>query len=659
MFSKKFFGFHTFEQEKKKEFVINGHFNSFYKIHLSECLGYNDTMPSDLKIQIQKNITIFKGIYRVLSEIEDLPTGTRYYAESTEDGKIFYLEAFYERPINDPEDFAVLEDAFFDYLDKCPSSCLKPLEIFLATVEGIADQFPVCVYSKPDGPTLQAIMKMDQDGCIETNRAFEIMTTLAQCLQELAQLDIFHGRLNTELILVSPQNELTLLFVPFLRDLHNLNFNPDSSQRFYAPPELFTNASEIDLSTEIYSFGCLLHEVLEGGPPFLEEDQQDAHLNEECPGLDGIPSRVHKLILRCLSKDRSKRPSDFQEIIKLLSKYTGGHGQGKVFKKMTGLVLLLAVVGGAYYGYDVYQKNELKKRKKIELAKRKAQEELIRQEAEKQRQAEEEKAELERRRIEEARKNRIAAAKKEEEKKLFIPPSLPGMVFYKESNFSMGDVRCYEDCNHVHQVELSAFYLDETEVSNEEFKEFVAKTNSPSPYNTRAKYNLWNGDQVPEDILRQPVINVSWEMAFKYCEFRGKRLPSEAEWEFAARGSYGRLYPWGSDEPTPVLAQYDGMWNGAKTLYEARFFAPGKTPEGVFNLLGGVKEWTSDWYAKDYYKSSPSKDPQGPDSGTKKVVRGGSWEEIPEMSAYRDALDPQSRLEGVGFRCAKTLVRPD
>lgn len=622
-------------------------------------MSYNESMPSELKEKIQKNITIFKGVYRILSEIEDLLAGTRYYAESVEDGKLFYLEAFFDNPINDPQDFAALEDEFFGYLENRPSACLKPHEIFLAEIEGIPDQFPVCVYSKPDGPTLLAIMKMDQDGCIETGRAFEIMKILAECLQSLAQMGIYHGRLNPELILVSPQNEITLLYVPFLKNLHKVRFDPLSNQRFYGAPELFEGESEIDATTEIYAFGCLLHEVLEGGPPFLEEDQQDAHLNEECPGLDGIPSKVHKLILKCLHKDRSKRPHDYQEIIKLLAKYAGSSGRGSSLRKLATIVLLLLGLGGGYYSYDVYQKNEAKKKKQIALAKQRAQEELARIEEENQRKAEKERAELERKRMEEARKNRIQAVKEEERKKLFIPPTIAGMIFFKESNFSMGDVRCYEDCNNIHQVELSAFYFDETEVSNEMFKEFVDQTGSPPPLNTRAKYNLWNGNQVPEDILRQPVINVSWEMAAKYCEFREKRLPTEAEWEYAARGSYGRLYPWGSDEPSPVLAQYDGMWNGDKTLYEISFFAPGKTPEGIFNLLGGVKEWVSDWYSKDYYQNSPQKDPQGPETGTKKVVRGGSWEEIPEISAYRDALDPQSRLEGVGFRCAKTLIRPD
>jgi|GEM_PF-998334 len=614
-------------------------------------------MPTNLKNKIQKNLTVLNGKYRVISEIEDLEQGTRYYAESVDDAKLFYLEVFYDKAISSPEEFSALEDEFFEFLEKRPEICLRPLEVFLAKVDDIDHQFPVCVYEKPDGPTLRTMMKLDEDGCVESGRAFEIMKILAGGLAALAELGIYHGNLNPDTVVVSPQNEVTLLFIPFLKELHGVSFDHDSSQRFYGAPELFLGESEIDLKTEIYAFGCLLHEVLEGGPPFLEDDQEDAHLHEDCPGLDGIPGKTHKLILRCLHKDRPKRPGDFQEIEKILSKFAGASGSSGALRKLLNYSVILLLLGGGYYGYDIYQQNEIRKKRQIAQQKQRAEEEArkLREEQEK---IEREKAEAERKKIEEARKVRLAMKRQQEKKKKFKPPEIPGMVFFKESSFSMGDVRCYEDCNHVHLVELSSFYLDETEVTNEAYKEFVDKAGGPPPYNTRAKYNLWDGTKVPDEILKQPVINVSWEMAKAYCEFKEKRLPTEAEWEFGARGTYGRLYPWGSEDPTPVLAQFDGYWSGEKTLYEVRFFEPGKTPDGIYNLLGGVKEWVFDWYEPTYYENSAKKDPTGPENGSKKVVRGGSWEEIPEISAYRDALPPKSSLEGVGFRCAKTLVRP-
>jgi formylglycine-generating enzyme len=613
-------------------------------------------MASEFKDKIQKNITIFKGTYRVLSEIEDIAFGTRYYAEGVENSKLFFLEVFYEKPLEKPEDFAALEDEFFSFVESRPPIAQKPLEIFRATLEGIPHEFPVSVLEKPDGPTLRAMMKMDEDGCMDPGRAYTVMAELCSGLEALAEVSIFHGRLCPEHIVLTPQNEVFLLFIPFLKGLHSVPFDSESPQRFYGAPELYRGEVEIDLKTEIYALGCLLHEVLEGGPPFLEDDQEEAHLEEDCPGLDGIPSKVHKLILRCLHKNRDKRPAGFSEIEKLLLKFAKT-GSSLPFRKFLPVMVLLVVLGGGFYGYNTWEGIQKKKRQQIAL-KQKQEEERIRKEQEQKKRMEKVKLEAERKRIEEARRQRIAQRKKKEERKKFKPPEIPGMVLLKGGGFSMGDVRCYEDCSHVHLVEIDSFYMDLTEITNEAYKDFVDKKQAPPPSNTRSKYNLWNGNSVPEQIFQQPVINVSWEMAKSYCEWKQKRLPTEAEWEFAARGRSGRLYPWGSNEPTPVLAQFDGEWAQEKTLYEVKFFEPGRSPEGLYNLLGGVKEWVQDWYSPNYYQESEKKNPSGPGSGDKKAVRGGSWEEIPEISAYRDALAPNSKLEGLGFRCAKTLVVP-
>ena len=235
------------------------------------------------------------------------------------------------------------------------------------------------------------------------------------------------------------------------------------------------------------------------------------------------------------------------------------------------------------------------------------------------------------------------------------------------------------------RVYLGSFYIDRHETTNEAYAEFVHATNHPIPENSNPNATLWTSTGPIPGIDRHPVINVSWLDAAAYCTWAGKRLPTEAEWEKAARGTDGRRYPWGSiwdirlansasywAERTVEFASgadWDAFWIKGEGAALARAkgiqgevltlpvgsFPSAISPYGLYDMAGNVAEWVADWYDPNYYKSAPLSDPVGPARGAIKSMRGGSWLKpaISLRASDRDWGTMDSRPSGTGFRCAK------
>jgi formylglycine-generating enzyme required for sulfatase activity len=265
------------------------------------------------------------------------------------------------------------------------------------------------------------------------------------------------------------------------------------------------------------------------------------------------------------------------------------------------------------------------------------------------------------------------------------------MVYVPEGDFTMGSNEGDSDEQPVHTVYLDAYWIDQTEVTNAMFQVFVNDTG----YRTDAEKDGyawvfdpnsaswsgvigadWSHPRGPSSNLNgledHPVVQVSWNDAAAYCEWADPstgsgqvRLPTEAEWEKAARGTDGRTYPWGNRSPAGSLLNFADVnlnvdWADKDANDGYQFTAPvgsypnGASPYGALDMAGNVWEWVADWYGETYYSQSPSSNPQGPASGTARVLRGGSWyfDEDLVRSADRYRLDPSGSDFTLGFRCA-------
>jgi len=220
------------------------------------------------------------------------------------------------------------------------------------------------------------------------------------------------------------------------------------------------------------------------------------------------------------------------------------------------------------------------------------------------------------------------------------------MVLIPAGSFQMGSEEGDSDEKPVHTVQISSFYMDKYEVTNGEYKKCVDAGSCRAPISvesyTRSSYY---GDSRYENY---PVINVDWTQAKAYCEWKGGRLPTEAEWEYAARGGLrGMKYPNGDS-----ISQSEANYSGSDTVKVGSYDPNGY---GLYDMAGNVWEWTNDWYDANYYENSPSRDPQGPSNGEYRVIRGGSWldDSLFIRVSNRIRYGTPNWHDGYGFRCAR------
>lgn len=235
------------------------------------------------------------------------------------------------------------------------------------------------------------------------------------------------------------------------------------------------------------------------------------------------------------------------------------------------------------------------------------------------------------------------------------------MVLIPEGDFIMGGNEGSGNERPEHKVWLDAYLLDQFEVTIKLYGQFLKETERRAP-------PLWDEDAI-NTAGDRPAVGLTWMDAEAYCKWAGKRMPTEAEWEKGARGTDGRRYPWGHMQPFVDIANYNrGVWVSypitlvpvtsgvAGMSIRHGLKEGGRSPYGLYHMAGNAAEWVADWYDREYYQKSPDRNPKGPASGENRVIRGGSWSDLPVglRVTARVSAEPDFRDLTLGVRCAMT-----
>lgn len=242
------------------------------------------------------------------------------------------------------------------------------------------------------------------------------------------------------------------------------------------------------------------------------------------------------------------------------------------------------------------------------------------------------------------------------------PPE--GMIRIPAGEFTMGNDEGAQHEKPKRKVVLDSYYIDIHEVTNAEYHTFwiqdggVGSDHTPVSYGT--KFDVENWPKIANTQPNHPVVGVSWDDAVAYAKWADKRLPTEAEWEKAARGTDGRLWPWGNafSLRTRGMKVHANVWIGndgyADGPAPVGTYPTGKSPYGILDMAGNVWEWVSDWYSESYYHWGPTHNPAGPEHGGRRVVRGGSWANGAQLTQCSSRMGhyPAVGTSFIGFRLA-------
>jgi len=455
-------------------------------------------------------------------------------------------------------------------------------------------------------------------------QALQIGLEISRGLETLHQMDLVHRDLKPSNILFDSQgrakvSDLGLAQTPGGLSQRSLlgSLSPKHlGTPGYMSPEQENQTNYLRSPSDIYALGLLLFEALTGRVvQNLKPGTRLSSLRPDAPGW------LDELLAQMLHKDPEQRPWDGAEVVKLLEQ-----------------------------GLKEQAQRQQASRERA-AAEEKAQQEARRQQEADAEQRKQQEAEAQREKELAERQEREAQEKQRNEMTITLAPGVE-MVFRRvpAGEFWMGsdnnDKEAEEHEKPLHKVHLDEYWIGKYPVTNTQYQAYVNAN----------KITGWKFEPGKE---RHPAVNVSWQDAAGFCKWasiasgRPVRLPTEAEWEKAARGTDKRLYPWGNQRPDKTRANYGLMIEDTTPV--GQFSPQGDSPYGCADMAGNVWEWTADWYSSAYYSSQSSfSNPTGPSSGTYKVLRGGSfyYDENSLRTALRSNGKPVSWGYTVGFRCA-------